>query len=167
MYSTKKITAKWRWYEYKKRPQWNYRVWFFRSRLTKSKPNEVGSIWKGGAAKWVRSDFCKKVGASDMQLAPTWSEWGDSNSRPHGPEPCALPTALHPEIIIFLFHTEITCWTAAGATRAATGSASTQDVLRPASPFKNFQRIRAAPRNNSFSFPYTRKNISIQTAIIL
>ena len=25
----------------------------------------------------------------------------------------------------------------------------------------------ATPRNNSFSFPYTRKNISIQTAIIL
>ena len=25
----------------------------------------------------------------------TWSKWRDSNSRPHGPEPCALPTALH------------------------------------------------------------------------
>ncbi len=24
-----------------------------------------------------------------------WSKWRDSNSRPHGPEPCALPTALH------------------------------------------------------------------------
>ena len=27
-----------------------------------------------------------------------WSEWGDLNSRPLGPEPSALPTALHPEI---------------------------------------------------------------------
>ena len=26
-----------------------------------------------------------------------WSEWRDLNSRPHGPEPCALPAALHPE----------------------------------------------------------------------
>ena len=29
----------------------------------------------------------------------TWSEWRDLNPRPHGPEPCALPTALHPEIL--------------------------------------------------------------------
>ena len=29
---------------------------------------------------------------------PIWSEWGDLNSRPLGPEPSALPTALHPEI---------------------------------------------------------------------
>ena len=27
-----------------------------------------------------------------------WSEWGDLNSRPLGPEPSALPTALYPEI---------------------------------------------------------------------
>ena len=26
-----------------------------------------------------------------------WSEWRDLNSRPHGPEPCALPSALHPD----------------------------------------------------------------------
>ena len=26
-----------------------------------------------------------------------WSEWRDSNPRPLGPEPSALPTALHPE----------------------------------------------------------------------
>ena len=28
---------------------------------------------------------------------PRWSEWRDLNPRPHGPEPCALPTALHPD----------------------------------------------------------------------
>ena len=27
-----------------------------------------------------------------------WSEWRDLNPRPHGPEPCALPTALHPDV---------------------------------------------------------------------
>ena len=26
-----------------------------------------------------------------------WSGWRDSNSRPHDPQPCALPTTLHPE----------------------------------------------------------------------
>ena len=31
-----------------------------------------------------------------------WSEWRDLNPRPHGPEPCALPTALHPDIIIII-----------------------------------------------------------------
>ena len=32
-----------------------------------------------------------------------WSEWRDSNSRPHGPEPCALPTALHPDMKFYGF----------------------------------------------------------------
>ena len=31
-----------------------------------------------------------------------WSEWRDLNSRPHGPEPCALPSALHPETALSL-----------------------------------------------------------------
>ena len=30
-----------------------------------------------------------------------WSEWGDLNPRPLGPEPSALPAALHPG---YLFH---------------------------------------------------------------
>ena len=30
-----------------------------------------------------------------------WSEWRDLNPRPLGPEPSALPTALHPEILNF------------------------------------------------------------------
>ena len=47
----------------------------------------------------MRSDFCKKVGASDTKLAPTWSEWGDSNSRHLAPKASALPTALHPDIL--------------------------------------------------------------------
>ena len=28
-----------------------------------------------------------------------WSECGDLNPGPHGPEPCALPSALHPEML--------------------------------------------------------------------
>lgn len=31
---------------------------------------------------------------------PAWSGWRGSNPRPHGPEPCALPTALQPVIIL-------------------------------------------------------------------
>ena len=31
-----------------------------------------------------------------------WSEWRDLNPRPHGPEPCALPTALHPDGYIII-----------------------------------------------------------------
>ena len=36
----------------------------------------------------------------DLRFARSsrWSEWRDLNPRPHGPEPCALPTALHPVI---------------------------------------------------------------------
>ena len=30
-------------------------------------------------------------------LSFLWSEWGDSNARPLGPEPSTLPTALHPD----------------------------------------------------------------------
>ena len=33
----------------------------------------------------------------------TWSEWRESNPRPHGPEPCALPTALHPDTALPLY----------------------------------------------------------------
>ncbi len=32
-----------------------------------------------------------------------WSEWRESNPRPHGPEPCALPTALHPDTALPLY----------------------------------------------------------------
>ena len=67
---------------------------------TESKPSAAGSIRKGGAAECARSDFCKKVGASDMQLAPTWwCRWWDSN--PHGGlaqrilSPSRLPIPSH------------------------------------------------------------------------
>ena len=33
---------------------------------------------------------------NDFGLSLIWSEWGDLNSRPLGPEPSALPSALHP-----------------------------------------------------------------------
>ena len=37
-----------------------------------------------------------------------WSEWGDLNSRPLGPEPSALPAALHPESFsIIMIHVQI------------------------------------------------------------
>lgn len=32
----------------------------------------------------------------------TWSGWQDLNLRPHGPQPCALPTAPHPDALYSL-----------------------------------------------------------------
>ena len=37
----------------------------------------------------------KPVKSTDFR--PFWSEWRDLNPRPLGPEPSALPSALHPE----------------------------------------------------------------------
>lgn len=34
----------------------------------------------------------------------SWSEWGDSNSQPHGPKPCALPVAPHPDNYLRKLH---------------------------------------------------------------
>lgn len=35
-----------------------------------------------------------------FQGIPGWSEWRDLNPRPLGPEPSALPTALHPDKLL-------------------------------------------------------------------
>lgn len=34
----------------------------------------------------------------------SWSEWGDSNSQPHGPKPRALPVAPHPDNYLRKLH---------------------------------------------------------------
>ena len=66
---------------------------------TKSKPSEAGSIWKGGAAACVRSVFCKKNGASDIKLAPTWSWQADLNRRPTPYQGVALPAVPRQQIL--------------------------------------------------------------------
>ena len=38
-----------------------------------------------------------------VRIIIVWSEWRESNPRPHGPEPCALPTALHPDTALLLY----------------------------------------------------------------
>ena len=38
-----------------------------------------------------------------VRIIITWSEMGDSNSRPDGPKPPALPTALIPDFWVFSF----------------------------------------------------------------
>ena len=43
----------------------------------------------------VRSNFYKKVEASDTSLASTWSQWPDLNRRPADYESAALPAVLH------------------------------------------------------------------------
>ena len=53
---------------------------------------------RSGGAKAFRF-FQRKIGASDTKLAPKWSEWRDSNSRPLGPEPSALPNCATPRKI--------------------------------------------------------------------
>ena len=42
----------------------------------------------------------KKIRASDIKPALTWSEWRGSNPRPDGPKPPALSAALHPDNLI-------------------------------------------------------------------
>ncbi len=34
-----------------------------------------------------------------LSYDPFWSEWADSNRRPRGPKPRALPTELHPDVV--------------------------------------------------------------------
>ena len=50
--------------------------------------------------KWVRKNEVlkkvQKIRRSHQKSADFWSEWRDLNPRPLGPEPSALPTALHP-----------------------------------------------------------------------
>ena len=66
---------------------------------TKPDPSAAGPVWRGGAMDRA-DDISFAIGIkrrrSKADFAPTWSEWRDLNSRPHGPEPCALPSALHP-----------------------------------------------------------------------
>ena len=44
---------------------------------------------------WKYKEIPRTIAALGIVI---WSEWRDLNPRPHGPEPCALPAALHPEI---------------------------------------------------------------------
>ena len=63
-----------------------------RSRLRR---NRSGMPTRGRgfyAASFKRKKTCQR------QVFPFWSEWGDLNPRPLGPEPSTLPTALHPDI---------------------------------------------------------------------
>ncbi len=39
-----------------------------------------------------------------------WSEWRDLNPRPLGPEPSALPTALHPDILLLPLPNPFRIW---------------------------------------------------------
>ena len=52
--------------------------------------------------KWVRKNKVlkkvQKIRRFHQKSADFWSEWRDLNPRPLGPEPSALPTALHPDM---------------------------------------------------------------------
>ena len=60
---------------------------------TKSQPSAEGSIWKGGAAAWARSDFCKKsrsklyIACSDMEHQNTMDAGPDMTHLLHGHPP--------------------------------------------------------------------------------
>ena len=45
----------------------------------------------------------KKAAPEIVRFQGLWSEMGDSNSRPDGPKPPALPTALIPDFWVFSF----------------------------------------------------------------
>ena len=53
------------------------------------------------ADKLYEAAHQRRTTRNKAQYSLDWSEWRDSNSRPHGPEPCALPTALHPDIKLY------------------------------------------------------------------
>ena len=67
-------------------------------------------VWPDG-----KSDFCtvsqNRIKTSVfIKTEVFWSEWRDLNPRPHGPEPCALPTALHPEIRLYsILYSLVSC----------------------------------------------------------
>ena len=52
--------------------------------------------WSHEAANQGFSPLRPKRNSHHSVAVSFWSEWRDLNSRPHGPEPCALPAALHP-----------------------------------------------------------------------
>ena len=63
-------------------------LWHFRLALKKRKTNESVSKTSLLRGSETRVQFF------------AWSAWRDLNPRPHGPEPCALPTALHADILL-------------------------------------------------------------------
>ena len=66
--------------------RWNphKNLWFKRRNPGSKKPGNGWCVW-----------LCARRIYTGNSL---WSEWRDLNPRPHGPEPCALPTALHPDV---------------------------------------------------------------------
>lgn len=59
------------------------------------------TLWRGLLYAWMpcfkRFSGVEKVHRNSIKITvDLWSEWRDSNPRPLGPEPSALPTALHP-----------------------------------------------------------------------
>lgn len=50
-----------------------------------------------------RAYLSKKTAPEIERFQGLWSEMGDSNSRPDGPKPPALPTALIPDFWVFSF----------------------------------------------------------------
>ena len=54
-------------------------------------------------AKQIIVEKVIKTASKPMFCGGFWSEWGDSNSRHLAPKASALPTALHPDNLIFLY----------------------------------------------------------------
>ena len=44
----------------------------------------------------------KKMKAIHLDSLRFWSEWRDSNPRPHGPEPCAIPSFATPRFPLII-----------------------------------------------------------------
>ena len=79
------------------RPLRKKRPAFFCHRQRQDAFPEPCCAWFGPMRPGESVDPRKKDAARTRRTASFWSEWRDLNSRPHGPEPCALPSALHPE----------------------------------------------------------------------
>ncbi len=62
---------------------------------------------KGGGTTCVRSDFYKKIRASDTKLAPTWLGWLDSDQRDDGVKVRCLTTWRQPNIQLYFCRNRI------------------------------------------------------------
>ena len=73
-----------------------------RGRLQPSRRAEYDLLRKRrGVATCVRSDFYKKIRASDTKLAPTWLGWLDSDQRDDGVKVRCLTTWRQPNIQMY------------------------------------------------------------------
>ena len=86
-------------------------------------------------AVWVakKPDIIGLFAGDIFFVSTLWSEWGDLNPRPLGPEPSALPAALHPVfhslLIIWIFLPDVKCFAGSRGRKMRWGLFAPREVL--------------------------------------